>query len=178
MRCWKILSRREWIPQEVDLEPPTSNSTKIGHCKLCPEGTLCQKAGAGVTIEKLPLKKGFWRSDFNSSNVVKCYTEDACSQSPSTKTVNTTNPIDGQCADGHTGPVCNVCLPGYAKDFLGNCGTCENDNIYIPPESAVFMSVFVAILLATIVFNVQRKKKSGQGRLKEFRKRTLSSSSR
>ncbi|GMH98458.1 hypothetical protein TrVE_jg6068 [Triparma verrucosa] len=81
------------------LESPTTNSTQIGQCKPCPEGTLCEGAGTGVTIEDLPLQKGFWRSSFNSSNVVKCYIEEACSQSPSTKTVNSTDPIDDQKVD-------------------------------------------------------------------------------
>ena len=140
------------------LESQGANSTKIGQCKLCPEGTLCQEAGAGVTIEELPLRKGFWRSDFNSSNVVKCYTEDACSQSPSTKSINSANPIDVQCADDHTGPICNVCLPGYAKNFLGNCETCQHDNFHIPLESAVFMLTIITILFATIVFYVKNKR--------------------
>ncbi|GMH77627.1 hypothetical protein TrLO_g10306 [Triparma laevis f. longispina] len=158
------------------LEPP-ANSTKIGQCKICPEGTLCHDAG--VTIDKLPLKRGFWRSGFDSSNVVKCYTEDACSQTPSTKFVNITNPIDEQCAGGHTGPICNVCLTGYAKNFLGICETCQTESFYIPPEGAVFVAVLVAFFLATIYFYYSRKskKKSGQGRLDKFRKRTISKSS-
>ncbi|GMH83062.1 hypothetical protein TrST_g8014 [Triparma strigata] len=151
------------------LEPPFANSTQIGQCKPCPEGTRCQEVGAGVTIEDLPLQQGFWRSGLNSSNVVKCYIKEACSQSPSSKTGNSTNPIDDQCADGHTGPVCNVCIPDYAMSVLGKCETCNNDNFYIPTESSIFMAVLAAILIATII--VYFKRKRGRDRLQQFRKR-------
>ena len=55
------------------LEGNTTSTTFIGQCLPCPEGTSCVKPG--VTVEKLPVKPGYWRSSVNSSNVVKCYTE-------------------------------------------------------------------------------------------------------
>lgn len=158
------------------LEPPSAYSTKIGQCKICPEGTLCRDAG--VIIEELPLKKGYWRSDFNSSNVVQCYIEEACSQSPSTKTVESTNPIDDQCADGHTGPVCNVCLPGFAKDVLGSCDTCDEEKFSLPLDSAIFLAVFFGFVSTTAYFCLRKNNKQSGGRLEEFRKRTISKTSR
>ncbi|GMH48997.1 hypothetical protein TrVE_jg8778 [Triparma verrucosa] len=151
------------------LEPPAANSTQIGQCEACPEGTACQEKDAGVTIEDLPLKKGFWRSSFKSANVVKCYIEEACPQSPSSKSVNSTNPIDDQCADGHTGPVCNVCMPNYAKSVMGKCETCNNDSFYIPTESTIFIAVLASILIITIIFYIKKRKR--KDRLEQFRKR-------
>ncbi|GMH77788.1 hypothetical protein TrST_g13868 [Triparma strigata] len=150
-----------------------SNETLIGSCQSCPEGTKCDHAG--VTMRDLPINRGYWRSNFTSSNIVKCYIKQACPQSPSTKTINSTNPIDEQCADGHTGPICNLCLQGYAKDFLGNCITCEDDRFHIPTETAAILVTLGVVFIASVYF-YKRKKKESRDRLQEFRERKSESS--
>ncbi|GMI02364.1 hypothetical protein TrVE_jg9031 [Triparma verrucosa] len=150
-----------------------SNETLIGSCQSCPEGTKCDHAG--VTMRDLPINRGYWRSNFTSSNIVKCYIKQACPQSPSTKTINSTNPIDEQCADGHTGPICNLCLQGYAKDVLGNCITCEDDRFHVPTETAAILVTLGVVFIASVYF-YKRKKKESRDRLQEFRERKSESS--
>ena len=55
-------------------------------------------------------------------------------------------------------------------DVLGNCKTCDGDSFYIPTESAIFVALLVAILLASVVFVIKRKR-SSQSRLHQFRQR-------
>jgi hypothetical protein len=161
------------------LEPPKEslkdpNSTFIGQCLPCPEGTLCDEAG--ITVENLPLKKGYWRSSRNSSNVVLCYIEDACLQAEKSvePSSSTTSSTDHQCRDGHTGPICNVCLDGYAKDVLGNCETCEGEGFHFPTETLIFLVIFVVVVAATVYYVVirRRKKKEETSRVDRFRQRT------
>jgi len=154
------------------LEPPPfeGNATSfIGQCVECPEGTSCVEPG--VTIEDLPLKRGFWRSTRNSSNVVKCYTNDACAQQQLQETANSRKK-QTQCAMGHSGPLCDVCLPGYAKDVLGNCETCDGKKFHIPAQTWMFFSM-LGIGIATVVYQSCLKKKKEFGRLAEFRKRAV-----
>jgi hypothetical protein len=54
-------------------------------------------------------------------------------------------------------------------NVLGKCETCNNDEFYIPTESAIFMAMLAAILIATII--VYLNKKRSRGRLQQFRKR-------
>ncbi|GMH73335.1 hypothetical protein TrRE_jg3119, partial [Triparma retinervis] len=87
---------------------------------------MCDEAG--VTVEKLPLMKGYWRSSSNSSNIVQCYTESAClhpDDDDSEDTSTTTITADDQCAEGHTGPLCNVCEKKFVKSTTGECLECE-----------------------------------------------------
>ena len=55
---------------------------------------------------------------------------------------NTCQP-GNQCAEGHTGPLCSVCLPGYGKDSVFKCGRCND------PALAWF--ILIAGALAAII---------------------------
>ena len=55
---------------------------------------------------------------------------------------NTCQP-GSQCAEGHTGPLCSVCLPGYGKDSVFKCGRCN--------EPALAWFILIAGALAAIV---------------------------
>ncbi|GMH73473.1 hypothetical protein TrST_g4716 [Triparma strigata] len=155
------------------LEGNETSTTFIGQCLECPEGTSCVEPG--VTVKELPVKRGYWRSDDNSSNIVKCYIEEACAQSPAVKSANVTKMTsDHQCAMGHIGPVCNVCLPGFAKDVLGHCLPCESDKgFHVPVESWIFLFVLVVVLPVTLFF-MCKKPTAPNNRLSNFRQRSVS----
>ena len=90
------------ICSKGDYRDHSSDATFIGECKPCPDGAICDKAG--VAIETLQLKHGFWRSDINSSNTVQCYNEDACPQNvtvviPSSSAKYLNGWSDRQCAE-------------------------------------------------------------------------------
>ena len=98
----------------------------------------------------------------------------ACAQSPASKVANTTKDTsDRQCATGHTGPVCNVCLPGYAKDVLGSCLPCKSDEgFHVPMESWIFLLVVLGVLPATLFFMCKKPKRRSIDRLSSFRERS------
>ena len=70
--------------------------------------------------------------------------------------------------------VCNVCLPGYAKDVLGNCLPCKGESFHVPVESWVFLFVMVVVLPASIFMCCYKSYKNGDdNRLTEFRNRAM-----
>jgi hypothetical protein len=116
------------------LEPPEANTTHyIGQCLTCPDGTDCSEPG--ITVESLPLLKGYWRSTASSHNIVQCYTKKACTH-PNRTTTAADFSLDNQCAEGHTGPICNVCKKGHAKSVTGECDICVYETS-IPDEMCV-----------------------------------------
>jgi hypothetical protein len=123
------------------LEPPEVNATHyIGQCLTCPDGTDCLEPG--ITVESLPLKQGYWRSNPSSYNIEECYTKRACTHPVRTRTADKFNATN-QCTEGHTGPICNVCLKGYAKSVTGECDMCVYessvpDEMYVPPPPLLF----------------------------------------
>ncbi|GMI14345.1 hypothetical protein TrVE_jg11238 [Triparma verrucosa] len=118
----------------------------IGSCKECPENTNCDQAG--LNLATLPVNPGYWRSSNDSSNIVKCYTEDSCNQK-----TNQTNRT--QCSDGHKGPICNVCDQGYAKDYTGTCEWCKNGS-NLPPEMVALIVILSGVAILASVVAVRR----------------------
>ncbi|GMI37858.1 hypothetical protein TeGR_g14131, partial [Tetraparma gracilis] len=145
------------------LEPPGMNTTHyIGQCLACPDGTDC--SDPGITVESLPLKQGYWRSNSSSHNIVQCYTEAACTHPNRTTTAADFN-LDNQCKEGHTGPICNVCLKGYAKSVTGECDMCVYESS-VPDEMYAFVAI-VGVVTATILACVRRRIKKKRRKRKE-----------
>jgi hypothetical protein len=100
-----------------------------------------------------------------------CYIEEACAQAPSTKNDNNTGtPGVQQCADGHTGPLCNVCLSGYARDVLGICRSCDASSFHLPTETIIFILVVICVVSA-FWYVLCRKKPEKSDRLSVYRER-------
>jgi len=75
----------------------------------------------GLTLQTIPLKSGFWRITENSTILYPCFHKEYCSNST----------VDGNvCAEGRTGPYCEVCdnttNPKYVKS-RGECVKCEGN---------------------------------------------------
>jgi hypothetical protein len=96
------------------LSDPEATEAEIGACEVCPDGTECEESG--VTLATLPLEEGHWRTDNMSTVVLECRHGDACN----VETVNGT----AACAEGHSGPLCEVCVEGFAV-VQGLCVQCE-----------------------------------------------------
>lgn len=79
-------------------------------CKDCPTGAICP---GGYRIWAQP---GYWNRDEYDENIRECSPMEAC-----------VGLVDGvpQCAPGYGGPFCSECIPGYAKNEIGDgCRLC------------------------------------------------------
>ena len=109
-------------------------------CKACPSGGSCI---GGDMIIPLP---GYWRSTNLSEIVYSCSVSAACLGGNSTD-------INGQCASGYQGLICQACDSGYTLATNGKCSMCPNQatNIVILLLlTTVITAVAVILVKATI----------------------------
>ncbi|GMI30328.1 hypothetical protein TeGR_g14640 [Tetraparma gracilis] len=121
-------------------------------------GSEC-KCAPGYTLESgrcVLCAAGFYKSG--------CYTEAACTH-PNRTTTAADFDLDNQCKEGHTGPICNVCLKGYAKSVTGECDMCVYESS-VPDEMYAFVAI-VGVVTATILACVRRRIKKKQKKRKE-----------
>ena len=97
-----------------------------------------------ATLNKLPLKKQFWRTTDDSTDVMECKVKAACLGG---------NDTSAYCLEGHEGPYCDVCKQGYSKDVMGICKSCSDT------FSAWRVVTTVVVLLLMIFFIIIFKKK-------------------
>ena len=84
-------------------------------CRSCPDKFTCPR---GSTIETIIIDVGFWRSKNNTLLVEKCRKAYNCIGG---RLLNGSS--NSLCNEGHTGPICDVCLDGWAKNE-GKCFEC------------------------------------------------------
>jgi len=109
-----------------------TSSTSAKDC-VCPEEyfmngqkTECLRVPRGVnetsfgqTLEDLRLKRGFWRTGSNSTDIRECLAEEAC--------LGGANSSD-YCRPSHRGPLCQLCEAGYSKEMNGLCQPCDSSS--------------------------------------------------
>jgi len=127
-------------------------------CKECPEHTRCDTPN--VTLRELDVEEGYWRQSDFSSEIRRCYSAAAC--------LGGTN-VSSQCADGHQGPYCEVCMPEYFGGSLNElCTPCEDGSMlnYIPLFAVLLLLLGVVVYFktalsdaATASLKVQKKGK-------------------
>ena len=111
-----------------------------GKCLNCPFNFICPK---GSTKETIIIKPGYWRYDSNTTDTEECRSEYACIGG------KITNSSDELCREGHKGPLCDVCLDGWAKND-GGCFECKETNqgrsialTIIIPLICIFVLIFL-----------------------------------
>ena len=122
----------------------------------------------GMNVKNMTLKAGFWRTSYNSTEVLACLREEHC--------LGGSN-LELQCAIGHTGPLCAVCEEGYASAGTGanmKCVVCDGDaTASILVYVSIFISVFSGGVVATCCCgNIIRKRggeEGGEGEVGEER---------
>ena len=157
------ISRHNCTCEAGYYKSPILSSNLSGECIRCPDDVECNSRG--VTLETLPLNDGTWRSSPNSINIETCYTESACLQPDPDDNVVETSEIsftdtNYQCAEGHEGPICNVCSENYVKSVSGECVVCQ------PASSRGAAAItFLLILLPFVVFLLvkRRRRKKMEG---------------
>ena len=74
-----------------------------GVCLACPPGAKCN-GDTGTTVETLSIGRHYWRTESTSTDVRECPNPEFCTP------VNTS---DSQCAKGHQGVYCEICIDNY-----------------------------------------------------------------
>ena len=102
-------------------------------CLACAsEGVECERAG--VTLDRLMLKSGWWRPSSRSTTVYACPEAKNClggggganeSSSADGSTSAGARGRHNYCAPGYTGPLCTVCDLGYFSDAMSGCVACS-----------------------------------------------------
>jgi len=85
-------------------------------CKTCISQATCY--GGFLMVPKA----GYWRARNDTDTFFECLNAEACTGSPEPPDVSLT----GLCAEGYTGNLCQVCLPGYSRTGRNNCARCPS----------------------------------------------------
>ena len=127
---------------------PVANATQCAECEYA--STDCREVGAGVTLETLPLKQGYWRASARSDLLRLCFS-DFC-EGGSEGSCVPGGYCNGYCAEHHAGPFCELCVVGFTKRPDGVCVECSGDITL----SFIFPMVVVLLLLAAVVSFARR----------------------
>ncbi|GMH80315.1 hypothetical protein TrLO_g10523, partial [Triparma laevis f. longispina] len=138
----------------------SESSVSSGDC-ACPAGNFDNMKGGcvdvfegvdpftpGMTLERLKLEPGWWRTGPTSTDVRECPIADVCIGGST----------DNYCREGHEGPYCNLCNEGWTLDPLMLCKSCDNNS------TDLVMTVLIYAGLALItgaIFCVAKKKAKG-----------------
>lgn len=107
-------------------------------CQDCPDGAICYGNYTMVP------KAGYWRGDALSPLFWKCPYHNACLGSPEPPKPLA---LQGKCADGYFGNLCNGCISGFSRQSTTECAKC-------PPiyQNAIRVAgIGVGILIALII---------------------------
>ena len=82
------------------------------HCRRCTPNADCSMPS--TTLESLGVDRGFWRATIATARLYTCDESDTCigstSETPAGRALASSGEKRGAyCADGHTGPLCQVC---------------------------------------------------------------------
>jgi hypothetical protein len=111
----------------------------------CPKGAYCGEGGDGVPSTAVKADKGFFRVPWAQKNL----TFAACNV-PESCLANET------CAEGSTGPMCDLCQPEYTKAGGVKCRRCLPEPLQSLYVSGAVMAGI--IFLAVMIFNALRQK--------------------
>ena len=125
-------------------------------CTICPPHFICDK---GSTIETLKLEKKYWRANKYTLKVEECKKGYNCIGGIINETSNEL------CNIGHTGPICDVCIDGWAKND-GKCFKCLSSD-GVKARSYIFTILFPLIISCIIFFMIKTANPSSNTEQKE-----------
>jgi hypothetical protein len=120
-------------------------------CLGCGQGLQCNSSG--VDLASLPVVPGFWRASPNSTVVLKCRLPRACAKAKDASAdggVSRRRVLledDPNCAPHHTGPLCEVCQPGFVME-RGVCVDCTSGGFSVLLTAA---GIVVVVLLGVLI---------------------------
>lgn len=97
-------------------------------CKICPLGGACSSGFVGAA-------KGFWRENtrsdfFYSCREGRCLTENVTGPLSLKQAPLLNASVPANCKKGYTGPLCALCIPGYALQS-GKCAPCSPEDAWV-----------------------------------------------
>ena len=124
----------------------TQNTSGVPlQCTGCPPHTICNKKN--VELAALEVAPGYWRHANDSLEIRRCPEPGACVGG------TVLNSTDSMCRTGHTGPMCAVCVEGYAKTGEGLCAECPPEradlNIAVTALAPIGLIAVVVVMIAT-----------------------------
>lgn len=162
-------------------------------CFSCTDAQRLQESQAascnepGIELLTLPLQRGFWRVNAESTFLRKCANEDACAggtvcgasgatdedvalvQWPQYRnaTARACRPsADNLCREGHRGPLCQVCVENWYQP-MGNgiCASCDGADSFAAysTSAAIAIVVIATVLLCCIGLRVGRRRRANKG---------------
>jgi len=135
----------------------TNDSSRVAadsfECKPCEgihseSGEMTNCTAPGVTLDTIPVMEGHWRQNPRAQYVRKCDLEEAC--------LGGEIAGDTSCVDGHTGPVCDLCVQDPLH-FGGRGAPCQLCSDAGDPETTIIAYaiggavILIAILVAMAV---------------------------
>lgn len=144
------------------------NATTGIECTECPpsDEAECQLAGAGVTLESMPLAEGVWRSHDRSPLLHKCLDASLCEGGRDCHRTDPGEALDdnglcgGYCSAHHRGPFCSLCVdncsaaeatgdvclfPTRTRNSDGECEECDGSHLVTLPSVLLGLLVLGAI---------------------------------
>ena len=119
-------------------------------CKACTEGMICSAQAGGEKnaadyrnqkLESIRIEPGFYRVSATSEVVVECPVERAC--------VGNDTSGGGLCSQGHSGPMCQVCLDTVEATYVwsnNKCAPCESSH-----KGTMYGLLIVVLILMSLM---------------------------
>ena len=128
------------VALEVGLSGSGCPSPPLPPQEPCPFGSECKKSG--YTLNQLPLRPGYWRTNDNSSDLRRC--PDA--SSPDTTACANVNGV--LCKPWTTGPYCRVCnVTDGSRHFDSDQSACVECGDIAATTLATLVGIILAVLL-------------------------------
>ena len=101
-------------------------------------------AVVGLTLPTVALLPGYWRTSVNSTVAVPCLRAGVCVGG---MTSAGRQGADSVCRQYHTGPLCELCVPGTSADSNGICGPCSATVYFELSSFGIVVIVAVGVLV-------------------------------
>ncbi|KOO31212.1 protein serine threonine, partial [Chrysochromulina tobinii] len=142
----------------------TNDSSRVAadafECKPCARihsgpGEMTNCTAPGVTLDTIPVMPGHWRQNLRALYVRMCDLKEAC--------LGGGLAGDASCADGHTGPLCDLCVKDPLH-FGGRGEPCQScSDAGDPMETIIFYIIGgVVVLLALVLATAFWKRRVAQ----------------
>ena len=111
-------------------------------CTQCTRNMICK---VDTEIKDIITRRGYWRHNNSTLDIQKCRIGYACIEN------SITNSSDDLCNVGHMGPLCDVCMKGWAKNG-GKCFNCDKSE---KSRSIAFTLIVPLICILIVIFMIR-----------------------